>query len=159
MSRLQRAFDEPAEELALAPLVAGVVADLTPVLRAAAVELHVAVPAELHVSFAPASLRSIVYNLLSNAVKYRDPQRPAQVWLRAEQQLGAVALTVQDNGLGLTTAQQLRLFQLFQRLHTHVEGTGVGLYMIKRLIDNAGATIAVASTPDVGTTFTVTFPV
>ena len=159
VSRLQRAFDEPAEELALAPLVAGVVADLTPVLRAAAVELHVAVPAELHVSFAPASLRSIVYNLLSNAVKYRDPQRPAQVWLRAEQQLGAVALTVQDNGLGLTTAQQLRLFQLFQRLHTHVEGTGVGLYMIKRLIDNAGATIAVASTPDVGTTFTVTFPV
>jgi signal transduction histidine kinase len=50
------------------------------------------------------------------------------------------------------------LFGVFQRLHTHVEGTGVGLYMIKRLIDNAGASIAVASAPGVGSTFTVSFP-
>jgi signal transduction histidine kinase len=68
-------------------------------------------------------------------------------------------LTVQDNGLGMSASQQERLFQAFQRLHTHVEGTGVGLYMIKRLIENAGARIAVASQPGEGTTFTVTFPI
>ncbi|MGI4833503.1 MAG: PAS domain-containing protein [Janthinobacterium lividum] len=158
LTRLQRTYSEPAELLALAPVVAGVLADLTPQIAAAAAQVHVAVPAELSVSFAPASLRSIVYNLLSNAAKYHDPARPAQVWLRAEQQPAAVVLTVQDNGLGLTASQQQRLFGVFQRLHTHVEGTGVGLYMIKRLIENAGATIAVTSAPGVGTTFTVTFP-
>lgn len=64
---------------------------------------------------------------------------------------------MQDNGLGLDQSQQGRLFQVFQRLHTHVDGSGVGLYMIKRLIENGGATITVRSESRVGTTFTVTF--
>ena len=67
-------------------------------------------------------------------------------------------LAVQDNGLGLDQTQQGRLFQVFQRLHTHVEGSGVGLYMVKRLVENAGGTIAVQSQPDVGSIFTVTLP-
>ena len=67
-------------------------------------------------------------------------------------------LTVQDNGLGMSEAQQRQLFGLFQRLHTHVEGTGVGLYITKRLVENGGGTIAVESHVDVGTTFTLTFP-
>ena len=158
IAHLQRTYDAPAELLPLAPLVADVLTDLSPQISAAAAQIQVVVPAGLAVSFAPASLRSIVYNLLSNAVKYRDAERPSQVWLRAERQPGRVVLTVQDNGLGLTESQQQRLFGIFQRLHTHVEGTGVGLYMIKRLIENAGATITVASTLGVGTTFTVTFP-
>ena len=54
--------------------------------------------------------------------------------------------------------QQQRLFQAFEWQHTHVAGTGVGLRMIKRLIKNAGASIAVTSAPNVGSTFTVTFP-
>jgi PAS domain S-box-containing protein len=158
LSRLQRTYKEPAELLALAPIVAGVVADLAPVIDTAAAQVQVEVPDELQVSFAPASLRSIVYNLLSNAVKYRDPARPAQVWLQAEAQPSAVVLRVRDNGLGLTDSQQRRLFGVFQRLHTHVAGTGVGLYMIKRLIENGGASISVTSTPGVGSTFAVTFP-
>ncbi|RZK99507.1 MAG: HAMP domain-containing histidine kinase, partial [Hymenobacter sp.] len=158
LTRLQQTYNEPAEFLLLGPIVADVLADLAPAVTAAAAQVSVAVPASLRVSFAPASLRSVVYNLLSNAVKYRDPQRPAQVWLSAEQQPTAVVLTVRDNGLGLNEMQQKRLFGVFQRLHTHVEGTGVGLYMIKRLIDNAGASIAVASSLGSGSTFTVTFP-
>ena len=67
-------------------------------------------------------------------------------------------LEVQDNGLGLTETQQAQLFGMFRRLHTHVEGSGVGLFMVKRLIENAGGTIAVQSQPDAGTTFTVTLP-
>lgn len=66
---------------------------------------------------------------------------------------------MRDNGLGLGESQQERLFGAFQRLHTHVAGTGVGLYMIKRLIDNAGAKITVASILRVGSTFIVIFPV
>jgi len=158
LARLQQSYNEPAELLALAPVVAGVVADLGPAIRAAGATLHQHVAPGLHLSFAPASLRSIVYNLLSNAVKYRDPARPTQVWLRAERQPGAVVLSVGDNGLGLTPTQQERLFGVFQRMHTHVEGTGVGLYMIKRLIDNAGARISVKSAAGVGSTFIVTFP-
>ncbi len=155
--RLQQSQTGPTEPVALKPLLEAVCHDLAPEIRAAGATVHVQVPADLHVTFSPANLRSIAYNLLSNAVKYRAFDRPAQVWVRAAQQAGAVVLAVQDNGLGLDPTQQGRLFQVFQRLHTHVEGTGVGLYMIKRLIENGGATIAVSSEPSVGTTFTVTF--
>lgn len=67
-------------------------------------------------------------------------------------------LTVQDNGLGLDALQQSQLFGFFRRLHTHVEGTGVGLYMVKRMVENAGGTITVQSQPEVGTTFCVHLP-
>lgn len=79
LSRLQRAYEEPAESLALAPVVEDVLADLAPLLTQADANVQVHVPAELRVFLAPANLRSIVYNLLSNTLKYRSLQRPAQV--------------------------------------------------------------------------------
>lgn len=159
VSRLQLAYVGPAEPVPLAPVVEAVRLDLVPAMEAAHTHLTVEVAPALLVSFAPANLRSIVYNLLSNAIKYCAPDRPSQVRVRAEQTLHAVVLTVQDNGLGLNAGQQRQLFGLFQRLHTHVAGTGVGLYISKRLIENAGGTITVQSQPNEGTTFTVTFPV
>jgi signal transduction histidine kinase len=158
ISRLQVAHVGPAEPVHLATVVEDVRLDLIPALAAAHTHLTVEVAPALLVSFSLANLRSIVYNLLSNAIKYCAPDRPSQVRVRAEQTPHAVVLTVQDNGLGLSELQQRRLFGLFQRLHTHVEGTGVGLYISKRLIENAGGTITVQSQPNQGSTFTVTFP-
>ncbi|OUJ68716.1 PAS domain-containing sensor histidine kinase [Hymenobacter crusticola] len=158
ISRLQLVHAGPAEPVVLAPVVENVRLDLAPAIGAADVRLSVEVAPDLVVSFSPANLRSIVYNLLSNAVKYRAADRPAQVRVHAEQTASEVVLTVQDNGLGMSEVQQRQLFGLFQRLHTHVEGTGVGLYITKRLIENAGGRIAVQSQPGAGTTFTVTFP-
>nr|WP_235998586.1 ATP-binding protein [Hymenobacter sp. BT559] len=129
-----------------------------PAIAAAGAQLTVAVPDELVVSFSPSNLRSIVYNLLSNAIKYRALDRPARVHVSATLTEAGVMLAVQDNGLGMSELQQRQLFGLFQRLHTHVEGTGVGLYISKRLIENAGGTIRVQSQLNEGTTFTVTFP-
>jgi signal transduction histidine kinase len=66
---------------------------------------------------------------------------------------------VQDNGLGLDLTQgQAKLFAMFQRLHTHVEGSGIGLYMVKRMVENVGGHIEVASTLGMGCTFSVYFP-
>jgi signal transduction histidine kinase len=159
ISRLQLAHTGPAEPVVLATVLEDVRLDLAPAIAAAGTQLTVTVAPDLVVSFSPANLRSIVYNLLSNAIKYRDPERPSQVHLHAQQTPHAIQLTVQDNGLGMSQVQQRQLFGLFQRLHTHVEGTGVGLYITKRLVENAGGTIAVASQPHVSTTFTVTFPI
>jgi signal transduction histidine kinase len=158
ISRLQLAQSGPAEPVRLAQVVENVRLDLGPAIAAADTKLTLEVAPELVVSFSPANLRSIVYNLLSNAIKYRAPDRPSQVLVRAEQTATAVVLTVQDNGLGMSELQQRQLFGLFQRLHTHVEGTGVGLYISKRLVENGGGRIVVQSQVDAGTTFIVTFP-
>jgi signal transduction histidine kinase len=157
ISRLQQAQNLPAEQVPLGPLVANVRLDLLPQLTAADVQLTVDIAPDSQVLFAPKNLRSVVYNLLSNAIKYRATDRVPVISLRATREPDAVVLTVQDNGLGLSAAQQRQLFGLFQRLHTHVEGTGVGLYMVKRMVENAGGAITVQSQEGVGTTFTVTF--
>ena len=121
-------------------------------------QLTVDVAPDLRVRWTPKDLRSIVYNLLSNAVKYRDSGRRCAVQVRAAHENGGVTLEVQDNGLGLTNQQQSQLFGIFRRLHTHVDGTGVGLYMVKRMVENGGGTITLQSQAGVGTTFRVTFP-
>ncbi|SMB81424.1 PAS/PAC sensor signal transduction histidine kinase [Hymenobacter roseosalivarius DSM 11622] len=159
LTKLQRADAQPAETVDLATLVDDIRLDLTQQLSASTAQLTVDVASCPRVSFAPKNLRSIVYNLLSNAVKYRDPDRAPRVRLRCRsEENGPVVLDVQDNGLGLTDDQQGKLFGLFRRLHDHVEGAGIGLYMVKRIVENAGGTIAVQSTPGVGTTFTITLP-
>ncbi len=68
-----------------------------------------------------------------------------------------VVLEVQDNGLGLDPASEQKLFGMFQRFHDHVEGSGIGLYMVKKMVENAGGRIAVRSELGVGTTFLVYF--
>ena len=161
VSRLPQAqFDQPAETVDLPALVEAVRLDILPELTAAGATLALDLAACPTLHFPAKNLRSILYNLLSNAIKYRDPARPARVSLGCHPAgPGQVTLVVQDNGLGLSGAQQGELFQLFRRLHSHVPGSGVGLYMVKKMVDNAGGTLALESALGVGSTFSVTLPV
>jgi signal transduction histidine kinase len=143
----------------LAAVVEAVRLDLAPLLEATAAHVTVDLGACETVPFAPQYLRSILYNLLSNAVKYRHPARVPQVQLRCHIADQMTVLEVADNGLGLSESQQGKLFRLFERLHGTIEGSGVGLYMVKRIVENMGGTIGVRSELGVGTTFTVAFPV
>ena len=160
VTRLQQAgLDQPAGPVDLPALAEAVRLDILPELTAADATLTLDLAACPTLHFPAKHLRSILYNLLSNAIKYRDPARPARISLRGHPAgSGQVALVVQDNGLGLSGAQQQELFKLFRRLHSHVPGSGVGLYMVKKIVDNAGGTLTVASAPGVGSTFSVTLP-
>jgi signal transduction histidine kinase len=160
VTRLQPDTADHATELVeLSALVEAVRLDILPELTAARATLTINLE-DYPVLFAsPGLLRSIFYNLLSNAIKYRAPDRPAQVHLHCYRAApGYLALEVRDNGLGLTAKQQSSLFQLFRRMHTHVPGSGVGLYMVKKMVDNAGGTLTVHSQLGVGSTFIVTLP-
>jgi signal transduction histidine kinase len=107
--------------------------------------------------YARKNLRSILYNLLSNGIKYRSPERPPEVRISTFREGDYVVLQVQDNGLGIKKDQQHKLFSMFKRLHKHVEGTGIGLYIVKRIIENNGGRIEVESELGEGTTFKVYF--
>jgi signal transduction histidine kinase len=159
VSRLQQQLaDQPVEAVVLPALVEAVCLDMEPELKAAAATLQVELADCPPVQFSAKNLRSILYNLLSNAVKYRAPDRAPLVQLRCRITEDQLLLEVQDNGLGLNESQQGELFRLFRRLHSHVAGSGVGLYMVKKMVDNARGTITVHSQPGVGSTFTVTLP-
>lgn len=102
-------------------------------------------------------LRSIIYNLISNAIKYRSPDRTPKVEVRTRKVGKKIQLSIMDNGLGLEDGQVKKIFKMFKRLHTHVEGSGVGLYIVKRIVENNGGNISVESIPGKGTSFLIVF--
>jgi signal transduction histidine kinase len=158
VSKLQREYGTAAERVPLAAVVEDVRLDLEPLIQSLAADIAVEVADCPPFPLSEKNLRSVVYNLLSNALKYHAPERRPQVRLRAWCEDQHLLLTVQDNGLGLDPASQHKLFGMFQRLHDHVEGSGIGLYMVKRMIENAGGRIEVQSTLGVGSTFLVYLP-
>ncbi|GAB3586445.1 sensor histidine kinase [Hymenobacter daeguensis] len=155
--RTQRAQQEPAEVLDLALVLEEVLLGLRPQAQVLRARLDVDVEAAPGLLYGRANLRSVIHNLVSNALKFAHPDRPPHVGLRsyltADQQ---PVLEVRDNGLGMALANpQSPIFQLFERQHTHVEGTGVGLYLVQRIVTSQGGHIRVASTLGEGTTFTI----
>jgi signal transduction histidine kinase len=109
------------------------------------------------VNFSRKNLKSIIYNLLSNAIKYKKPDTISVVKIYFKEDTVYNILHVQDNGLGMGSNDISKIFSLFKRLHTHVEGTGIGLYIVKKIIENASGKIEVESILGEGTTFSVFF--
>ncbi len=158
VSRLQKEHGQPREPVPLAGIIEDVRLDLAPLLQQTGGRLHVDVRAVPTVQFSVKNLRSVVYNLLSNALKYHHPDRAPQVQVRSREVGAYHVLEVQDNGLGLDLTREPELFGMFRRYHTHVGGSGIGLYMVKRMVENTGGRIEVHSTLGEGSTFTVYFP-
>lgn len=146
------------ESVKLATVLENIRQELTPVLVATQGHLRLELTGNPTVWFVPKHVHSVLLNLLSNAFKYRHPDRAPVVQVRNYRESGQLVVTVHDNGLGLSAPQQGKLFRLFERLHTHVEGTGMGLYLVKKILDKAGGSIRVESEVGRGSTFIVVFP-
>ncbi|RTQ52254.1 PAS domain S-box protein [Hymenobacter gummosus] len=158
VAQLQQEDGQAAADVALPQVVQDVRQDLLPLIRETGARLEAELADCPAVRFSPKNLRSVVYNLLSNALKYRHSDRTPLIQVRCRQEGRFTVLEVQDNGLGIPKRRQPELFQLFRRLHSHVEGSGIGLYMVKRMAENAGGRVEVESEPEVGSTFRVYFP-
>ncbi len=101
-------------------------------------------------------LDSILINLVSNAIKYRTTDRFPIVTISTELRGEFVCLMVKDNGLGIDLPlYKDKMFSLYKRFHDHVEGKGLGLYLVKTQITALGGKIEVESEVNVGTTFFV----
>ncbi len=103
-------------------------------------------------------VRSILQNLISSSLKYHHHNRPLVLYISSKKVEGGIQLSVQDNGPGISEEEKQHLFGKYKRLHQHGEGTGVGLYLIKRLLEARDGHIKVVSKKGEGTTFHVFFP-
>lgn len=104
----------------------------------------------------PAYFSSIIYNLISNAIKYRKPYGTPEVSLYVRQAQEWLTISVRDNGVGFNMDQaKEKIFKLYQRLHQHKEGKGIGLYLVKKQTELLGGSVSVESEPGIGTCFTV----
>ncbi|MCC3157796.1 PAS domain-containing protein [Hymenobacter sp. 15J16-1T3B] len=156
LGQAQKASEAPAEPVTLADLTEEVIGTLEPQMRAARARVTTDFSARPTVAFARANLRTILLNLVGNSLKYADPARPARIHISVWVDEGQPVLVVQDNGLGFD-AQKYggELFHLFRRFHTHTAGTGVGLYLVNRIVEANGGRIEVQSQEGAGATFRV----
>lgn len=105
------------------------------------------------------ALEQILDNLVSNAIKYGGGQ-PIVVSV-SESEAGSVVLQVRDQGPGISAESQARIFERFERAvrpGQHRGGFGVGLWVVRQLIETMGGTVTISSRPYEGTTFMVTLP-
>ena len=108
-------------------------------------------------------LAQVLLNLLSNAVKYSPSGGLVTVTARHEPERGRVVVSVSDQGVGISPEDQAQLFTTFHRIQrpetAHVEGTGLGLYIVKALVELMGGEVGVRSALGRGSTFWFTVPV
>ena len=108
------------------------------------------------IEYPPLHLNRILHNLLTNSMKFKSPDRLLKIEVKTRKINGSVCLNVKDNGLGFDAEKQGgKVFGLFKRLHTHVEGVGVGLYIVKSIVEAHGGKIEVISRPNEGALFTI----
>lgn len=98
-------------------------------------------------------LREVWQNLLENALKYRDPSRKPHLELGWEQSAKGPIFFVRDNGRGIAPEYYDKVFGLFEKLDQASDGTGIGLALVKRIIDLHGGRIWIEPSPGQGATF------
>jgi PAS domain S-box-containing protein len=155
ISKADKQMNDPCEAVDIAGLISGILLDLQIPIEQSNARIELEVEACPQIVFSKINLRSILYNLISNAIKYRDSVRTPHITISCRQEETYRVLSVADNGLGLKTSDENKIFGMFKRQHTHVEGTGVGLYIVKKIIENAGGKITVESKIGEGSLFQV----
>lgn len=121
-------------------------------------QLMLAAPERIDGYWDPSGIDQVLTNLVSNALKYSPD---GVVSIQVEEDGDNARLSVTDDGIGISAEQQTDLFKPFARgltVQHGIGGTGLGLYISKRLIEQHGGTIELESTPGIGTTITVIIP-
>lgn len=102
----------------------------------------------------------VFQNLIGNAIRYSKPDEPPQIKVHSEELQNEWLFSVSDNGIGIEKEFQEKIFIIFNRLHTHdqLTGSGIGLSIVKKVIEGYGGRVWVDSEPGVGSTFYFTLP-
>lgn len=100
-------------------------------------------------------LRSIIYNLVSNAIKFKSPDRNPDIFISSFKKGQNVVISVKDNGIGIAPGKQKSIFTKYFRVEESIEGSGIGLHLVKTLVSKAGGKVKVVSKLGSGTEFKI----
>ncbi len=156
-SRLGR-NDSPKVSIDLNALVEKVLEDLS--LSIAETGATVTVSEMPTVQASATQMTHLFLNLIGNGIKFKGDATP-RIQIAAQLQSSDWLISVQDNGIGIKPQYAERIFQIFQRLHSRSEypGTGIGLTICRKIVEEHGGRIWVTSEPGQGSTFHFTLPV
>jgi signal transduction histidine kinase len=124
----------------------------------ASIDVDIA-PDDLEIHSVRGYFHSVIHNLVSNGLKYRHPSRAPKLRINAYTTNTDLVMIFTDNGLGMDMKQVgEKMFKLYKRFHSHVEGKGMGLFLVKTQVERIGGTISVRSVLGKGTAFRVVIP-
>lgn len=125
------------------------------------VKVYLDVDGKIEITADPEEMEIIFNNLISNAIKYNRDDGKVNILIK--KQNGKVSIKVEDTGIGMTEEECSKIFQDFVRIKNtktrEITGSGLGLSITKKLVEEYGGEIRVESIPDTGSTFTITLPV
>ncbi|MFZ6000562.1 MAG: sensor histidine kinase [Bacteroidota bacterium] len=154
---IQKSNTQILTPVSLTAICRKVADDLRPEVERVGATIELELSSDSFPSLAP-YVETVVYNLVSNAIKYRDPERPLKIKLKSNRVDHQIQLMISDNGLGINLHDfRDQIFNLYKRFHLHVEGKGVGLYLVKTQMEALGGKIEVDSEVNKGTVFTLYF--
>jgi two-component system phosphate regulon sensor histidine kinase PhoR len=107
------------------------------------------------ITFSRRKLRTIIYNLINNAIKFRSAERQPKIVVTTYKEGDFIVISVKDNGIGIDESKLEAIFSKYYRLENAIEGSGIGLYLVKEIVSNAGGKVLVESQLDKGTEFQV----
>jgi PAS domain S-box-containing protein len=163
MSRLEsgRLKIEPVET-ELCEFIRDIINEIMPVAVAKKVVIDFSPKEKLTVKVDPNLMRQVVHNLVSNAVRY-SKSGEGEVRVSFKKKEDKVVVSVQDNGIGIPKKMQERIFEKFFRADNAIkiatEGTGLGLYVSKMIIESSGGKLWFDSVEDKGTSFYISIPI
>lgn len=155
---------QPFSQVQLNNIISEVLDDLT--IKREESGAHIVVD-ELGIIMAdPLQIRQLFQNIIGNSLKYRHPDRAPQINITRTQVPDGfdpethIAISIKDNGIGFKAEYQDKIFDIFQRLHTHQQftGTGVGLSICKKIIERHHGKISASAVPGQGAEFIITLP-
>jgi len=107
--------------------------------------------------FSRKNLFIILENLIDNAIEFHSPFRKPEIFISTEEIQDYYCLSVADNGVGIATKNLEKIFSMLRKNHITTQGRGIGLYIVKRIIENEKGKIEVKSEEGKGAIFTVYF--
>ncbi|HEY8402132.1 MAG TPA: PAS domain S-box protein [Cytophagaceae bacterium] len=155
ISRIQRISENQQEKVNLKEIIDDVMLSIADLIKSSKAQISVNLNDCNYIPFTKSHLKSIVYNLISNGIKYRNPKRQLLLEINCQATEEYYVLEFKDNGLGIAKSNLEKIFGMFRRLHNHVEGSGVGLYIVKRIVENNSGKIEVESELNKGSVFRI----
>ncbi len=107
------------------------------------------------ITFSRRKLRSILYNLVNNAIKFSSPERQPNIIVTTNRENDYTVISVKDNGIGIEESKFDAIFSKYYRLENAIEGSGIGLYLVKEIVNNAGGKVLLESELGKGAEFKV----
>lgn len=119
---------------------------------------HAIITSEINVSeitFSRRKLRSVIYNLINNSIKFKSPERQLKINVTTCREDEYIVISIQDNGIGIDESKFEAVFSKYYRLQNEIEGSGIGLYLVKEIVNKAGGKILLESQSGEGSKFKV----